>query len=232
MSEFVPIFLTDKSTFCTYIYNACVAQGKTPVADKRDFVNDCAARYPTTIKEDFTLKGIRYRWEFNGDYATALKYEVSPSRNFTVWEKINPELKQTPLGNGQSVLQKVADGQTDKCDKFGRGPGAQPATNPLGVGRNVLLAPAERVALDLPGDGYPEPAFIPGRRSDTASTNTTWVHAADFWRSTQDKIVFGAALVLGVIILCVTKGALPNLEATTPALSPFSDPTRRDPRQL
>lgn len=121
MSEFNPIFLTDKNTFCTHIYNACVTQGKTPTASRRDFVDDCAARYPTTIAEDIVVKGTQFRWEFNSDYLTAPKYGVSPSRNFTV-----SRLHGAPSGapaTGQDVLQKVAQQQTDKCDEFGGGPG-------------------------------------------------------------------------------------------------------------
>lgn len=243
MSEFVPIYLTDKSTFCTYIYNACVAQGKTPVAAKRDFVNDCANRYPTTIKEDFVLKGTKYRWEFNSDYATAPKYGVSPSRNFMVWEKIDPKLTRTPSGNGQSILQKVADRQTDKCDKFGGGPGATSETVKAGAGshaRGHLLAPVERetlaldpIAVDLPGNGYPDATLLPGYRLTTSDTPFTWTHVVNTMSGAQEKIAFGAAVVASAILFFVARGTLPPLESpATPPLSPFLDHSGRNPLQI
>lgn len=242
MSEFAPIYLTDKFTFCAYIYNACVVQGKTPVAAKKDFVNDCANRYPTTIREDFVSKGVKFRWEFNGDYATAPKYGVDPSRNFMVWEKIDPKVT-TPSGNGQSILQKVANRQTDKCDKFGGGPGATSETVKSGAGSHVrghLLAPVERetlaldpIAVDLPGNGYPDATLLPGYRPTPSDTSLTWTRVVNAMSGAQEKIAFGAAVVVGAILLVVTRGTLPPLESpVAPSLSPFLDHSRKNPLQI
>lgn len=127
VDKYVPVFLTDKRTYCIAIYQACVKLGRTPAAAKDDFVQDCAERYPTTINEYFKIGDTRYRWDFNGDYETAPKYGVSPSRNFMAYRRLGTPPPNTPFTNEQSILSKAAEsevskkGPVDRCNFFGGG---------------------------------------------------------------------------------------------------------------
>ncbi len=206
MNELIPIFLTDKLTFCAHIYNACVAQNMTPAASRRDFIEDCAERYPTTIDETIAFKGQTYRWEFNGDYLTAAKYDVAPSRNFTVSRPFNGTWGTNTSANGQDILKEVTKRQTDKCDKFGGGPGAKLAPAPAGAAghiREVLLAPALFEAIDLPANTDNDPRL----------NDLSW----------QEAGVFGA-LGLGVVLLGAAAFFAPEALAGTGVAAAESGP--------
>lgn len=124
-NHYTPIYQIDRFTFCTYLFKACLDKNHVTPDKKALFVRDCAKRFPTTVDEFVTLEnGVKYGWEFNGDYLVAQEHKIASSRNFTVWTREGAVTEK--FDAGPKVLKKVADDfSNDKCNYFGGTPGMQ-----------------------------------------------------------------------------------------------------------
>lgn len=121
-NHYTPIYQIDRLTFCTYFFAACLFKQQVTPEMRSLFVRDCARRFPTIVDEFVTLDdGLKYGWEFNGDYKITEEHKIPASRNFMVWKRNGTEVSRFA---GQNVLRKVtSDLSNDKCNFFGGPPG-------------------------------------------------------------------------------------------------------------
>lgn len=223
MSDLIPIFMVDNRTVCAHLHAKCKKDGKTTTS-QHDFVRRCQDNLPRTGTHSANTGSGLTQWEI-----------VSQAGNFLVSGK--PHFQVTNVAPGKSI-ERFAPGASDRgpktlksavehlanrhCNDFDDGkPIPFPALPQAGTvpAGSLLMS-----VVDLPGDGYPDaaisaaPAFAP----HTATHGLTWIQVAHTLRAAQDKIAFGAAVVLGAIVLYTTRGSLPPIEAPmTPSLAPL-----------
>lgn len=227
---FRSISLIDDATFCIHIFAACQSKGHIPKDANRDhFVERCRKGLPEIPTTDVTIDGVSgaYRWNYRNSAGNWQGYYPQSRNNFSAYH-----YGSGLNGDGAKVLQQAAIDQAtpQQCDDFSDGDsGMKPKTAPHGAvaRKNSLLAPAQRVAsdagpvaVDLPGDGYPEATVVPGWHSDIAMASPTGVRTCGVLCSIQDGLVLGVTAAIGAIMLYLTKGALPP-EPATPAITPF-----------
>lgn len=218
-------FVSDEATFCIRIFNACKKEGHIPPTTSRDhFVRQCRKGMPEILlTEADIVSSAKSIWDFRNSAGNFRSFYPHASNNFSIYHPTNAAHNVVTM-DGEALMQKAASSQAtpERCRDFSDGgPGATPQTVTGGakIPVGALLAPALREALsdgavDLPWDGYPQtpviPSLYPGHTSFAPS-----------WAKISDAIALGTSFVAGSILLLMTRGSLPPLEApATPSLFP------------